>query len=751
MGDAIIGSGERGRVASAEPGRRRRSDALLQGLGAFLIYLALALLFFGRGLLGHFSDRFIGREADPSQMMWLLAWWPYALSHHINPFLTNYVWAPVGFNFAWMTSTPLPALLAAPLTASIGLVATYNVLALLSAPAAAICTFALCRRVSDAFWASMLGGFVFGFSSFMLGQMLGHMCLILSFPVPLAAYLIARRLDGGFARRWFVALLTAVLISEFLIDLEMFATAIVVGILGLGMAYRFSSPEIRRRLLKLVPEFSAAVALTAFVVSPYLYYFFSFGMLRQPLWPSEKFSIDLLNFIVPTPSNLAGNIPLIAWVSSNFTGTVMERDGFVALPLILIAIVWARRHWQEPLCKSLVTSTLVVCICTIGPYLQINGLPCLPMPWLAISHLPFLEHALPSRLMVFPPLAIALIVSLWLADPRSRRELKLVAAALTIFLMLPNPSAQFWVTSVDTPQFFTDGSAQRNVSRADTILTLPWGSGGQSMLWQAQCGMCFRNVSGWTGTERFEVRRWPIVNYFGGSHDLSEPDLQLKAFLANNRITTIIIDDSDPHAGDWNLLVASTGIVAEKISGVSLYRIPAGTLKDSIGLTGLEMERRATQTRFDLLLSAVDRYLAAGNLLESISPEQLIQRGFLPASWKREPHGLYDLFVGPWADNGVVIGELASPSAISSLIDRYRDTASEVYLPYPKVIASTGNLSSFGRFVHNALLPPAAMPVDGESMEFVGIAFSREQLRKVTETIVRRAPPKPALPNLARR
>src|ERR1039457_1780993 len=244
MGDTIITSNENDSNVGPRLFSGSHVGARNQTLGAFLTYLALSLLFFGRPLIGHFSDHFIGREADPSQMMWLLKWWPYALSHHLNPFLTDYVWAPVGFNFAWMTSIPLPALAAAPLTASIGLVATYNILALLSAPSAAICTFVLCRRLSGSFWASMLGGFVFGFSSFMIGQTLGHLCLILSFPVPLAAYLISRRFEDSINTRKFIVLMAAVLSSEFLIDMEMFATATVVGAVGLGTGYRFSSLEI---------------------------------------------------------------------------------------------------------------------------------------------------------------------------------------------------------------------------------------------------------------------------------------------------------------------------------------------------------------------------------------------------------------------------------------------------------------------------------------------------------------------------
>ncbi len=725
MGDDNIGSTRQPR--GIESGRIGRT-ALIDGLVAFGIYLALALLFFGRGLIGHFSDRFIGREADPSQMMWLLAWWPYALSHHLNPFLTDYVWAPVGFNFAWMTSIPLPALLAAPLTASIGLVATYNILALLSAPSAAICAYILCRRLAGSFWPAMLGGFVFGFSSFMLGQTLGHLCLILSFPVPLAAYLIARRLEDSISTRWFIVLMAAVLSSEFLIDMEMFATATVVGALALGLGFRFSSQEVRPRLLRLLPALGAAFAVTALVVSPYLYYFLGFEGLHQPLWPSEKFSTDLLNFVVPTPATLAGAIPWLASLSSHFTGTVMERDGFIALPLLFIALAWGRRHWKEPLCKVLIISSAIICVCALGPYLQVGGLPIFPMPWLAISHLPFLEHALPSRLMVFPPLALAVIAALWMVDPRSGREFKLAAVATTFVLMVPNPSARFWASPMGTPQFFTDGSAQKHLSRNDIVLTLPWGLGGHSMDWQAECGMCFRNVAGWTGMERFEVRRWPVVNYFLGSRDLPEPQIQLKAFLANTGVTAIVIDDAHPKAAEWNSLIAEAGITSQEISGVSLFKLSPRQFKEFGAVTSLELEKRAAQYRFGTLLQATDKYLRSGLPLSEVSSEQLVDLAFLPASWKKQPNSLYDIYVMPLSERDVVVGELGSPSALAEVIDRYRADAQTVYLPFPHIVGNSSH--PVIRALKNALLPPAAMPVDGESLEFLGLGFDREQLHR---------------------
>src|SRR5208337_1892107 len=40
-------------------------------------------------------------------------------------------------------------------------------------------------RVTGAFWPSVLGGYIFGFSPYLLGEALGHLVCIAVFPVPL--------------------------------------------------------------------------------------------------------------------------------------------------------------------------------------------------------------------------------------------------------------------------------------------------------------------------------------------------------------------------------------------------------------------------------------------------------------------------------------------------------------------------------------------------------------------------------------
>jgi len=293
----------------------------------------------------------------------------------------------------------------------------------------------------------------------------------------------------------------------------------------------------------------------------------------------------------------------------------------------------------------------------------------------------------------------------------------------------------------------------KSLSRNDVVLTLPWGSTGNSMLWQVECGMCFRQVSGYTAMERFAVRRWPIVNYFLGSRDLPQPELQLKAFLANNNVTAIVVDDAKPQAADWNALLATLGVAPQKLSGVSLYRVSPNLLADyrAPEFSGVEMEQRAICDRFAALVTATDEYLHSDHDPARLSDDELASLEILPREWKRDPNTFSDMHVLPWKNGGAIIVELGSRSASADTIAKFRDAANVVYLPFPRIIAGNDGLSPFEVALHNALLPPAAMPIDGESMEFFGMAFNRDRLHKAAEYIARMQPRKSQILNLARR
>ena len=102
------------------------------GCGALVFYAALSVFVFARSLPSDFANSYVGQGPDPSLFMWSLVWWPHAIAHRLNPFLTHAIFAPGGFNLAWATSIPLASLLASPLTTAFGPVASFNVLTLLN-------------------------------------------------------------------------------------------------------------------------------------------------------------------------------------------------------------------------------------------------------------------------------------------------------------------------------------------------------------------------------------------------------------------------------------------------------------------------------------------------------------------------------------------------------------------------------------------------------------------------------------------
>src|SRR5258708_11217770 len=132
----------------AETIRRSRSAFDLRGISALAIYFALAALFFGRGVCARSTTAYIGKGGDPPQLMWLMAWWPHALAHGLNPVFTDALWAPRGLNLAWATSMPLASLIAALPIAVTGPVAAYNLLCPLAFALAAWTSFVLGRSLS---------------------------------------------------------------------------------------------------------------------------------------------------------------------------------------------------------------------------------------------------------------------------------------------------------------------------------------------------------------------------------------------------------------------------------------------------------------------------------------------------------------------------------------------------------------------------------------------------------------------------
>ena len=712
------------------------------GLLALSIYLTLSFLFFGRPLLGHFRDSYIGTGSDPSIAMWFFVWWPHTLAHHLNPFFTDVVWAPNGINLAWTTAIPLLSFLAWPVTAIVGPIAAFNVLCLLSLPLDAWAGFLLCRYLCRAWWPSVLGGYIFGFSAYMLAhQSVGNLNLTMVFLVPLAVLLVLRAIVGELARGKLIALLSALLIAEFLISIEIFATMTAIGGMALLLGWLFAPADTGKRIVRVLLPILAAYTAAAAIVSPYLYCLFAFGLPSGQMWSLHACSSDLLNFVLPAPTNALGTIPYIDRLAASFsTCGIAEEDAYIGLPLIIIAGVFAWRHWREVTGKLLVDSLIITCVLAIGPLLHFRGAVLGGMPGKILGMLPALDKALPARFMMYSFLLLAIIVSLWFAASKYGSVTKVVLAAIVVASMLPNLSGSYWTRPDDSPAFFTTALHRQYLAPGENVLILPFGIRGSSMLWQAETAMYFRMVGGYTGTLQPEFRDWPITGSFFSAAYLPDASAQLKAFMSHHAVKTVLVADNDPNAQAWHDLASTCCATKQSAGGVTLYRVTPALLEPYIPIAALDMSRRADSVLFDTLVLATDRLLSDGDSLASLTPLEAQRKGLLPDSWVTgptvggwaiqenpvtDPGGRYRLgvWLGPMGEGHASVGVYGSYAAVEPIIARYGHTALRVYFPYPhKLDSSIGDDRVAG--MHGLMV----------------IEFDRERLAKVAAQVRASAP-----------
>lgn len=667
------------------------------GLTALAIYLVCSVIIFGRGLARNPAGSFVGLTADPSVYMWFLVWWPFAIVHRLNLFVTGLLWAPVGFNLTWTTGIPLAGLVAAPITARWGPVVAYNLLCLLCPVLAGWTGFLLCRRVAARFWPSLAGGYIFGFSAYMLAEIRAHLLLILIFPIPLAVMLVLQRLNDEIRAMSFVVMMALVLIASFMLSLEMFATMTFFGAIALTLAVILEDDAGRHRIYALFPQLAITYLIVFVVVSPYLYYFFQPGFPRSPVNSPAGYSADLLNFIVPTPSNAIGTLGLLPSISRQFAGAVVETGACFGLPLLLIATIFLRAHWTQTRSRLIAWFVLIVMIASLGPRLHVAGVELFGLPWKLFQHLPLINNALPGRFPPYAFLALAIVTALWLASDAVSRAAKITGVAALAIFLAPNPAARYWIAPVDLPAFFSNGNYRQYLAPGETVVVLPYGAGGPCMLWQAVSAMYFRMAGGWTSIMPREYQGWPAVNalmyrsYIPGFVD------QLKAFLAHHDAATIIV--ADPERPLWDPMLAPLHLAPIEIGGVEIYRLAASDLAQWRDVTAIEMERRSNLARFDSLLIAARKYLDGGGNLDQLSPRRAELLGLLPAhstnqAGVRISNGLY---LGNLGDGLIGIGVVGSWEGLQPVIAKYRDDAARIFFPFPRELAGAPHGDTFMR------------------------------------------------------
>ncbi len=545
-----------------------------QALAALLLYAAASFASFGSRVVGDFSHSYMaGSSPDPQLMVWSMAYWPHALSRLGDPLFTHVVWAPFGYNLAWATTVPLASVAMWPVTALFGPISSFNVLAIAAPALAAWMAFLLCREVTHRFVPSLVGGYFFGFSSYMLAHLRGgHLNLVLVFLVPLFPLLALRRLRGQISSRRFLAATAAALIAQFLVSIEVFATVVFFGAVALTLAWGFDRAGLRPALVDVARGAALAVALCAVVVSPFLFDAFA---RPAPVLTSDliKGGTDALNLFVPTRVTWLGG-DRFASISEPFWGQIAGQAAYLGVVLIAIVIMFAVRARGTFPGRFLAAFVAIAAVLSFGTVLHVGGHSSIPMPWIVATPVPLLNRAVPNRFMLYCFLAVAVVVALVIAwagrETPSRRAVAWALVVLAGISLAPARHYWDWGYTPTRPPFFADGMYRGYLGPDDVVAFFGPGQAALPMVWHAESGLAFRMANAYTGGHPADLPDSRLTNVLAQSGcPPAEVSPALRSFLADTGTTVVIVfENRGRECGSLQL-----GTTPLRVGGVDLYRL----------------------------------------------------------------------------------------------------------------------------------------------------------------------------------
>jgi hypothetical protein len=566
---------------------------VFQGLIAFVIYLVVFILAFGQALLPHLNVPKVGQvEVDPQFYIWALRWWPYALTHGLNPLYSTQIGAPGGFNLAWATTTPTVALLMWPITATVGPIAAFNLTLLLAPPASAWAAFILARRLTGQFWPALLAGPVYGFCVYELDHdVSGQLNLTVTVLLPLIAYLALLWWEGSLKRTGFVIWMAVALAAEFYTFVEAFTELAMLSVAALVLGFVVAGRATRPKVARLAVLTAIAYVGAAVLAAPYLYY--ALRNVQNVTRRSAAFSTDFASLILPRSDRLLG----MKWLAPS-VGHDLNASSYVGIPLLLLLLGLAVFSWSNRLVRLLVLFFVVVIALAVGPNLVIDGKQAVHLPWGFIWSLPILKSAEPMRFIDFGYLVLSVALALWLAQLTKSKLLRAarwglgMLALAAIFANLPTfaevvipptPKPTDWKEAIPTaqlpdqiPTFFTEGLYKQYITPGETIVVVSQRRNA-GMEFQAYTGFYFKIAGGFINASltRADALPAPVENL---SHLPGEVGKQriadFKAYVKSAHIGALVVERA--WSEQWMYVFGKLGMKTTTVGGVTVFQVVSG-------------------------------------------------------------------------------------------------------------------------------------------------------------------------------
>jgi len=545
----------------------------MQGLIAFTVYAVFWVMNYVPALVLHPEVPQLDQSSmDPNFFVWSLRWWPYALSHGLDPLRTTLIGAPVGFNLSWLTTVPALAIVAAPLTALAGPITTFNLLIVVGPPLAGWAAFALCRQLTGRFWPSLTAGAIYAFSAAEMNHTVpGHLNITFSMLLPLLGYLVVLWRDGRLGRTAFISLFALVLLLQVFVFLETFAELTLLVVFALPIGYLLAGRRHRRSVLRLGRYIFLAYLAVGVVASPYLIYVLLHTPRGLARTNTEFNSLNLEGLVVPRPERTFG----WPWLHALSQGELaISYSGYIGLPLLLIVIALAIWTWRRSkLTRFLVIMFLLILLLAVGPSVALGTLHRPGLPWAAFWNLPIAASAFPVRIMMLGDLVLAVVLALWLSAPlrlTALRWLLGILAVAAVILDIPNIVAPNPSPHSSPPAFFTTGEYKRYITPGETVVVLSH-RGNAGMLFQAYTDFYFKLAGGFVNQAITPGSDLPTQIQDLATDTQAAREVAL-AYLRRGKVGAILAEDYFA-PNDLIDSLRSMGLHGQVIGGITLFQL----------------------------------------------------------------------------------------------------------------------------------------------------------------------------------
>jgi hypothetical protein len=547
-------------------------------VAAGTVYLVLAVLLFWNVWSTHPTSTTTCGCGDASLFTWFLEWPAYALAHGHNPFFSTAMFHPVGINLPANTSELGIGIPLAPVTWAFGPVATLNVALTLSPFLSALSMFVLVRRWVRWSPAAFVAGLLYGFSPFVLTNLMyAHLMDSMLFVAPLVVLCLDELLVRQRRRPLLVgAALGLLVVLQFFLGTEMLVIMAMGTAIGLVVVFAHAVLRHREQLAG-----RARYALTGLGAGAAV----GAALLAYPVWYSLDGPSNFGSLVWPQlgqalqgtlPSHYVEQPPVtprlleLTHALFGYQGAPITSDSFVGVG-ILVVIAVGLVLWRRDLRMWLFASVGLVCVglsLYIGKHAPVYAL------WRFFHPLPLLRNVIQARFAALVLLCTAVLLGLIVdhahqavrqaigerSDHRPawvRWAPAAVAGLVGLVALIPIQLAVSRVepmaaVPVAVPDWFTGPGSRLRPDQVVLVYPAPFGGIQVAMTWQAMDRMAFSMTGGGgpqgipqrAGAERAGFEVLSSATFLLGQYPQASADAAVTAVrkaLAGWGTTTIVV------------------------------------------------------------------------------------------------------------------------------------------------------------------------------------------------------------------